>query len=327
MNIVTVREMNQDVVDGLYKIPRNIDAVVGIPRSGMLVASLIAVYMNKPLTDLDAYINGRLYESGHSKDTSANCKRTDALKRILIVEDSSSSGTSIRQAKCKVNNMDDAVEKIYFAAYVTKEAAANVDLYLRVIEQPRMFEWNYMHHMLLEKACVDIDGVLCVDPKTEENDDGENYINFILNAAPKLIPTRKVGWIVTARLEKYRSQTKRWLEKYKIEYDHLIMMGVETAEERQKLGNHAKFKGEVFRNETDAVWFIESDENQAKEIAEISGKTVFCVNSTYVYQASAWNMFKEKVYRRFSAAAHKILPPKAASIIRKWKTDRKYMEK
>ena len=35
-----------------------------------------------------------------------------------------------------------------------------------------------LNHTTLEKACFDIDGVLCVDPADEQNDDGENYTDF-----------------------------------------------------------------------------------------------------------------------------------------------------
>lgn len=320
MNIITVAELNQDIVNGLCKIPMDIDVIVGVPRSGMLIAALIALHMNKPLTDIDSYVNGKLYESGHTKNISANIDSVSLVKKILIVEDSSYSGRSIKEAKAKVSSINDnSVEKIFFAAYVTREAADNVDIYFRIVNPPRVFEWNFMHNTLLERACVDIDGVLCEDPTKEENDDGEKYTNFILNARPKYIPTRKIGWIVTSRLEKYREQTEIWLKKYGIEYDHLVMMNVATAEERQRLGNHARFKAEVFKKESSAIWFVESEKRQAKEIAEISGKDVFCIDSNYVYQASALNQLKGRIYFRTSAFAHKVLPSPIVEMIRNLK--------
>ena len=78
-----------------------------------------------------------------------------------------------------------------------------MDIYFKICEQPRMFEWNYMHHWALEYVCMDIDGVLCEDPSVYQNDDGKNYYDFLINAIPKIIPTQKVGKLVSCRLEKY----------------------------------------------------------------------------------------------------------------------------
>ena len=61
MNFITVAELNSDIVENLHNIPRNIDIIVGIPRSGMLVATLISLYMNKPLSDFDSFVQGRIY--------------------------------------------------------------------------------------------------------------------------------------------------------------------------------------------------------------------------------------------------------------------------
>lgn len=131
----------------------------------------------------------------------------------------------------------------------------------------------------LEYCCVDIDGVLCEDPSFFENDDGKRYRAFLKNAQPKLIPTRKIGYIVTTRLEKYRSETEAWLRKNCIEYDHLVMMDCRSAKERIRKGNHGVFKGEIFKK-TNCSVFIESNYEQAIEICKISGKQVFCAEKS-----------------------------------------------
>ena len=50
-----------------------------------------------------------------------------------------------------------------------------------------------MHHLWLASACVDIDGVLCIDPTAEENDDGPRYREFLSCAKPLYLPTVPVG--------------------------------------------------------------------------------------------------------------------------------------
>ncbi len=50
------------------------------------------------------------------------------------------------------------------------------------------------------------------------------YMRFLENAKPLWIPNRKLGWIVTSRLEKYRTVTEKWLKDHSVEYGHLFMM-------------------------------------------------------------------------------------------------------
>ena len=56
MNFVTFSALNNDVIKNLHKIPRDIDLVIGVPRSGLLVANMLALYLNKPLISIDMFI-------------------------------------------------------------------------------------------------------------------------------------------------------------------------------------------------------------------------------------------------------------------------------
>lgn len=156
-----------------------------------------------------------------------------------------------------------------------------------------------MHNLLLEKACFDIDGVLCVDPEDWQNDDGEKYIQFINNAPLKLVPSRKIGYIVTSRLEKYRKDTELWLSKNHIEYGDLYMMDLQTAEERRELGNHAKFKANYYKQIKSAIWFVESNDQQAQEIASLTGKAVYCVDTHQYYRENIVRQNKSVIMHRY----------------------------
>ena len=171
---------------------------------------------------------------------------------------------------------------LYAAVFVTPEATKFVDLHFDVCPLPRMFEWNFIHHAELRRACVDIDGVLCIDPTEEQNDDGENYLRFLLEATPLYLPTFPIGCLVTSRLEKYRPQTEDWLRRRGVQYNALVMLNMASAEERRKTNCHGRFKGEVFRSRPEQ-FFIESNPKQAQEIAEIAGKPVFCTENREVY--------------------------------------------
>ncbi len=53
MNYKGFDDLSRDIKKNLYKIPKNISWVVGIPRSGLLAVNLISLFINRPLTDLD----------------------------------------------------------------------------------------------------------------------------------------------------------------------------------------------------------------------------------------------------------------------------------
>ena len=173
INFITFDILNRLLVHNLPRIPHDVDAVVGVPRSGLLLANMISCCLNKPLTDVAGVVAGKFFDAGRTKNKTDWAHDFSAVKKILVVEDSVASGNSINQVKHRLVLVN--VEKIYLAAFVEPQAVNTVDLFFAVVPQPRMFEWNYMHHGLLRLCCVDLDGVLCRDPTPEENDDGENY--------------------------------------------------------------------------------------------------------------------------------------------------------
>ena len=182
----------------------------------MLVASIIALYKNLPLTDIDSFLQGKLFDCGKTKVKESWIKSVSEAKSVLIVEDSTSSGSSIEAVKKKITSSNFKAKFIYLSVYATRSAERNVDIYFEELEQPRIFEWNIYHHGLVERMCFDIDGVLCEDPSPDQNDDGARYLDFLKNTKPKFVPTREIGWLVTSRLEKYRPQTEAWLIYHKI---------------------------------------------------------------------------------------------------------------
>lgn len=285
-NFVTIAELNNAVIHSLSKIPHDVDLIVGIPRSGMLVASIIAAQLNKPLTDIEGYINNGEYSVGLT--TNISVKPSKEIKKVLVVEDSVLLGTSITAIKKRISDSGLNVfrEHVYYAAYISEiyNAEKHIDIFAEKLDN-RIFEWNLMHHYLLKNMCFDIDGVLCEDPTNEENDDGEQYISFLKNARPKFVPTKRIGYLVTSRLEKYRKETEYWLNKYGIEYDHLLMSQYATAEERRRKGTHAVDKALVYRHLPDTILFVESDQWQAQDIARRTLKPVFCTGNQHYYTA------------------------------------------
>lgn len=278
MNYRSINDLNACIVASLHRLPRDLDLVVGIPRSGLLAANLIALHLNLPLTDLDGFIEGRLLGGGERLKT----KRTpvDPFRplKVLVVDDSLTSGSALKQCKerLKTAGLDQNVR--YLCVFVDAWAISKVDYYFDVCPMPRVFEWNLFHHAILEKSCVDIDGVLCRDPSEEENDDGEKYRHFISNVPPLFIPSVKIGWVVTSRLEKYRALTEQWLGKAGARYGELVMMQYPDKQARMRANRYAEFKSEIYTSRG-AELFLESSKKHAEDMVGITGKSVFCVDT------------------------------------------------
>lgn len=316
MNFKTICDLNSDIYENLYRIPETVDLVVGIPRSGMLLASIIALYINKPLVDLEGFIQGNIYNCGNTKNKKEMKTNVNEMRSVLIVEDSCNSGRSLREVKRKLEDSEYKDRLIYLAAYVTESTKDDVDYYFEVIENPRKFEWNIFHSNELARACVDIDGVLCVDPTETQNDDGESYINFLLEANRRMPVSSKIGAIVTSRLEKYRPETEKWLKMNKIEYDQLYMLPLNSKEERIKQNASIPFKAEIYQDKKYTI-FIESSDKQASEIAKISKKCVFCVDTQTFYEESSSILWKRKVKRSVLKTTRNFIPTKFKILIKK----------
>jgi uncharacterized HAD superfamily protein len=310
--------MNDAILRNLHRLPRDIDLVVGVPRSGILAATLVSLTANIPMTDLDSFLAGRIYTSGITKRRAALDRQHAEMRKILVIDDSIAGGNAIRDARDKIAAAGIQGDFIYAAVFGLQPEHQETDVVLEVVPHPRMFQWNFMHHIFLEQCCVDIDGVLCLDPTEEENDDGPIYEKFLAEARTLLGPTRKIGWLVTSRLEKYRKLTEAWLAKHEIKYDHLIMLDLPSKAERQRLGAHGSFKAEFYRK-SDAILFIESEHEQALRIAKLSGKPVLCVETNIVSFPDALSLpALEQAARNLPARLRQINSPEGRkSVVKK----------
>jgi len=276
MNYRTVSDLSRSVREWCMELGDDIDLIVGIPRSGLLVANLMVLHRNLPMTDVIGLHDGRLTDTGYRHDIDLTA--VSDLDRVLVVDDSVNTGREMRETRGQLERHDFPFEIEYAAVYTSVDGHRYVDHWHEVVSQPRVFEWNIMHHPMLKTWCVDIDGVLCRDPTTEENDDGERYREFITNVDSRVVPSEEIGWLVTCRLEKYREETEAWLDAHGIEYDELVMMDHPSKAARQEAGNHAEFKAETY-DSTGADLFIESSPQQAAEVAARTGKPVYCFES------------------------------------------------
>jgi orotate phosphoribosyltransferase len=278
MRYRSVADLDEDVVDWLQRLPRDLELIVGIPRSGLLAATLLALHLNLPMTDVEGLIEGRVLQAGprYTGDVVGLLGRP---RKVLVVDDSILLGRQMESVKARIRAASLPHAISYAALYPAPGAEHTVDFFFETIKMPRCFEWNLMHHpWVLSKACMDIDGVLCRDPSPAENDDGPEYRQFLTGADRRYLPSAPVRWLVTARLEKYRTDTENWLTANGVEYGELLMMDYPDMAARRAANAYAPFKAEIYRT-TGALLFVESSSALAGEIARLSGKSVFCLET------------------------------------------------
>lgn len=249
MNFVSYPQLSRDVRDWAMALPRP-GVVVGVERSGMLPATMLAKQWNVPALTV--------WEAKQAPDPAGG---------FLIVDDSYNFGQAMTKAKHALRDRKHRTGAVYVA-----DDKAKVDHYFRVLPQPRIFEWNVFHHDIIEDACLDLDGVICEDVPAGCNDDGPRYAEFLKSARPWHIPSKKVGAIVTGRLDKYRPQTEAWLSRHHVKYDRLVMMPFRRPEERRAYGIE-KFKSEIYSGNGSRL-FIENEYKQSLLIAVATKKPV-----------------------------------------------------
>ncbi len=284
-NFVSYPDLMLSIRSNIARVPREIDLIVGIPRSGMIPAYALALYLNVQVSDLSSFLERRTPTHGRTRAPVRVSSDPFEARHVLLVDDSCLGGGTLEHARSAILAAGFDGEIVTCAAIVAPEAASRVDVWFAEIPLPRVFEWNVFHHSIIEDACVDLDGVLCVDPLGHENDDGPNYAAFMANVRPLHVPSRPIGHIVSARLEKYRSPSEEWLARHGIRYGQLHLLDLPSAAERVRMRAHHKHKSEVYRR-VGARLFIESDDTQAAEIAQTTGRPVLCATNMKLYSGN-----------------------------------------
>ena len=281
-NYRSYQDLSLSVWKAIPRLAEDIDLVVGVPRSGMVPAMMLALYMNTPATSLDLLLLGKVFSCGMYR---MNENRGDGIRQfrhILILDDTYCSGRAMEKVRRQVSEsevMKSYKGKVSYAAvYVTPNNEEKLDYAFEVCPLPRVFQWNIFNHTVNSQACFDIDGVVCRDPMSEENDDGEKYREFIRTVRHRIGTIHHISRFVSSRLEKYRKETEEWLRRSRYEYDELILLDLPNKEERVRLGCHGTFKADAYAKTQDTL-FYESELRQAIEIAQATGKDVFCTEN------------------------------------------------
>jgi uncharacterized HAD superfamily protein/hypoxanthine phosphoribosyltransferase len=269
LNFISFSDLTAWTNEWIKSFPRSYDLIVGIPRSGLLVANIIALKLAKPLATPDLFLEEQFW-------LSKSIKREKMIKSILLVDDSINSGKTMNQAAQVILQRFNNIDLTTAVLIATNKTDQMVDLYYKVVRKPRVFEWNLLHAKKGKgKIACDMDGVLCENCPPGVSKNKELYIQWLIDARPYLIPAFTIDAIVTSRMEKYRLETESWLSKHNVRYKELIMWDLQSKQDRK--GQRDRHKIEVLAIiRPDIFW--ESSFRQATQIWRTTHIPTICID-------------------------------------------------
>lgn len=277
MIYITYQDLCFDIRSNLWKIPHDVCGVVGVPRSGMLAASIIAEYLNVGLASLDALVA----DSDALQRHGGRRLRNTEGNKLLVVDDTCYCGNAKKVVEEHYLNLPvfEKYEIIYLVVYLEGPCTkAKPDIWLRDIRREAesnpfgwaIYEWNLIAHgRLTDHTLFDLDGVIVAEPPDER--DVARYEAYIENPRPLFIPTGNAIAICTYRLEKYRDVTLASLARLGLHNVKLFMA-------KDRSVRPSDMKASIY---SDPRWmlFVESSPAQALSISISTLKPVICTTS------------------------------------------------
>ena len=272
-----------------YLLPKlaklNIKGVIGVPRSGLLPASICALWLNVPIYTIGE--QGQIYPLSNSSEFGGLRMKHFKEKsgHIVIIDDTISTGRSMDSFVSSIHSTESVLK---CGLYVRPEKIEDIDIHGMETHHPYLLEWCFFNTSWMNTSLLDFDGIFSPDVPIDVCEDEDKYIEYITNVEPfyhRLPEMFQCRGIVTARLNKYREVTKEWLAKYGVEYDELHMYPTEKEAIRDlnHIAESAAFKSEIY-SRSPAKIFVESNQSEAILINRKTKKAVVCPDAERLYK-------------------------------------------
>lgn len=281
---ITTSRLMEDTKLLASKIPADVQGIIGVARSGLCVATMVAMLLHRPLTIVRQSTHD-IVDAGNGWRLSGN---THGNGPHVLLDDTVMAGNSFKHVTPIVQKRFPNL--ITAAVYVNPAAKHKPDMWVHDLPWPHILEWNVFNSIMSPAMATDFDGILCRDCRADQDDDGEKYLDWMTNVEPLYLTRRSpIPLIVTARLEKYRGVTTAWLNKWSVTFNELVMAPWGTLAERRaqnipawKAGYVSKFCAK--RHQINPPMYVESDPGQAQEIARLSRCLTVCPSAGACYK-------------------------------------------
>ena len=127
----TFQQMANIIKRNLYKLPNDIDLIVGVPRSGIIPAYIIALFLNKKVCSMNEFINNLSPLNGD------RILEDVEIKKVLIVDDSISTGSALNKNKKLIQDLklDKKYNIEYCCVFATSDSKTMIDYYFKKLFQ------------------------------------------------------------------------------------------------------------------------------------------------------------------------------------------------
>lgn len=285
-NYIKNTDLIADTMNLAKYVPHNCKGIAGVARSGLISASLLATHLHIPLYEISI---GKL-ECIQLNKIKGGDRISDASEMdgpLFVVDDTVYEGNVMTLLR---NLLPQGT--ILSAVYVRPERVSLVDHYAVRLSAPHLLEWNIFNSAYIEGIkntpfeggiAFDFDGILCEDPV--QGADRSDDTNWLENSLPTAyLPRRSnIPLIITMRLEKWRSITEKWLEKYRIKCDDILMWDSDIESRDSDFVNSVIKHKATKLKESKCFMMIESDPFQSEIISRYSGKPVLCPAEGKIY--------------------------------------------
>ena len=245
------------------RLPDDLAAVCGIARSGLAPAVELAMALHLPLFTLS---ESGVQNPGNGYRLSGQEKLRDGP--ILLVDDSLGTGRSLRRALRIARRQWSDRQILTAVIYRNMLSKVGCDFWARELNEFHLFEWNLFNSPFFTgKIGYDFDGVLCRDGANRPSE-----------ALPLHLPRRdEIPLIVTGRHEHARAESEAWLARWRVRARRMVMWtGGDLLAKDQGVLAVSRYKAAHYQAALELSLFVESDERQAREIAQLTGKQVVC---------------------------------------------------
>jgi uncharacterized HAD superfamily protein len=207
-DFITLKEQIESTYRLVNMLPRDVDCVVGIPRAGLITATIVATRLGKKLTTPELFMQGRTL-----KDEPIVLEKN----KVLLIDDGAGRGVTMKKAKDKLQNFNPRLDIVCGVSHVYPKAASIVTAGTNLIRE--VWLESELNENPDSGVGSDLDGVLCFDFAEGTLPSVEAYQNL----EAKFIPLYVLDFIATGRHERFRKVTEEWLAKQGIKYKQLIM--------------------------------------------------------------------------------------------------------
>jgi orotate phosphoribosyltransferase len=296
MNFRSIAQLSDQLLSWSHDLPRDFEVVAGVPRSGLLAANILALYLNVPLTDVHGLVGGRCYPSGARRKRATGGLVPDdeylrSARRVLVLDDSVLGGKAMAHARERIEAAVLPHDISYAAVYVSPRRKDVVDYACELVSAPRVFEWNVFHIGLLSEFFVSFEGIIAASGVQAPADVPTASLHSL---QPKIVPSREIGWIISTRPESDRAAVEHWLRAHDIEWRSLVLLG--QAGRTTLPGSMALAKAEAYRA-TNAMLLLEPGLAEAVDVASLSGRPVLCTTTMQLVEPGTLPLLRSQLPR------------------------------